>query len=71
MLVVFFSYFLADTKIISRHDFVAPLSRSNISFNITKMPCWMKCWISLTQNAKISKKEKIMLDGKKSCWVKM
>ena len=37
----------------------------NISSNIIKMPCWMKC------NARIAKKEKIMLDEEKSCWMKI
>ena len=41
----------------------ALLSPSNISSNITKMTCWMKCSIGLTER-KICKKRK------KSCWMK-
>ena len=36
----------------------ALLNRSNISSNITKMPCWMKCRIGLTE-CKNSKKKKL------------
>ena len=42
----------------SKGDFDADLlNGSNISLNITKMPCWMKCWIGLTEH-KNSKKRK-------------
>ena len=34
-----------------------------------KMPCWMKCWTGLTEHRN-NKKEKIMLDEEKSCWMK-
>ena len=45
-----------------RNFLKALLNRSNISSNITKISCWMKCWISLTE--KNSKKRK------NSCWMK-
>ena len=44
------------------------LNRFNISSNVTKMPCWMKCWIDLTErkNSKNRKNpvgwRKIVLD---------
>ena len=44
-----------------RNFLKALLNRSNISSNKTKMPSWMKC----------SKKEKIMLDEEKWCWMKI
>ena len=31
-----------------------------------KMPCWMKCWIGLTERKNSKKKKK----KKKSCWIK-
>ena len=36
----------------------ALLNRPNISSSVTKMPCWMKCWIGLTEwkNSKTKKK---------------
>ena len=36
------------------------LNWSNISSNITKIPCWMKCWIGLTErkNSKENKKKR-------------
>ena len=43
-------------------------SRCNISSNMTKMPCWMKCWISLTERKSSQKRKnhagwrKIVLD---------
>ena len=43
----------------------AGANQSNISSNITFLPCWMKCWNGL-RNYKIykvsKKKKKIMLD---------
>ena len=43
----------------------AGANQSNISSNITFLPCWMKCWTGL-RNYKIyevsRKKKKIMLD---------
>ena len=42
----------------------ALLNRSNIWSNITKMPCWMTCWIGLTEG-KNSKKRKYHVGWRK------
>ena len=35
------------------------------------MPCWIKCWIGLTERKNRQKRKKIMLDEETSCWVKL
>ena len=41
-----------------RNFLKALLDRSNISSNITKMPCWIKCWIGFNKTQKKQKKKK-------------
>ena len=45
MLIVFPPIFVADTKIVFRYDFVAPLSNTKVG-NVLSMNnfCWMKDW---------------------------
>ena len=65
MLMLFCQRKLQLSRNRMRLELKAGANQSNISSNITFLPCWMKCWNSL-RNYKIykvsKKKKKIMLD---------
>ena len=64
MLVVFPTIFVADTKVVSRHDFVAPLIRSCVFHGTLKQDFQNKNNHKKTKQliyAKINEKRKILL----------